>query len=94
MKPHRISKERYAQFKDFIESTNKHFRFLTTDYDFRYMKTAIARLECVIIYQNQTTEISVFYELFIPPIVWIGKLDNSKLLPIVDTWINDPSALS
>jgi hypothetical protein len=64
-------------FAFFKKSTLEAFNFLTTEYGFEHVSTSEYGHECDLTFWNQTTEVSVDYELGGGPSVSLGKLERT-----------------
>lgn len=64
-----------AAFRPFLAAVKTAFRYLEFDYGFRIKSDRGLGSEAWVVYENQTTRISVHYELGAEPWVEIGRLE-------------------
>jgi hypothetical protein len=62
-------------FHPFMSATKAAFDYLTTEYDFCLKAQGAAGPEAWIVYENQTTRVTVHYEIGAEPWVEIGRLE-------------------
>ncbi len=70
-------------WRPFVESTLNHFSFLVEGYGFRHVSTQAVAYECAVIFENETTRVTVDYEMGSPPWVAIGRIEQRSGKAIV-----------
>jgi hypothetical protein len=65
-----------APFKTFVASTERHFGFLVGDYGFLLKGVDVAAYEAWVTFENETTRVTVTYEMGSPPWVEIARLEH------------------
>lgn len=67
---------KHDTFRAFTDLTMTHFAFLLTDYGFRHVSTRTVAYDCAVVFENDTTRVTVSYEIGSLPWVAIGQIEQ------------------